>query len=558
MKKIDIIEKKKIEKITDNSIINLVLTTINQNKQILIFNNSKRSAEATAEKIANKINSVNDNNNNKNELDNIASKILNTFQNPTRQCKRLAKCVEKGIGFHHSGLVSRQRELIEKGFKDGFIKVISSTPTLAAGLNLPAYKVIIKDYKRYSQRGFNDIPILEYHQMSGRAGRPGKEKIGRAVLCVSNETEKERIISKYIYGKPEEIISKLAVEPTLKMYILSLISMDLINSEKEIKEFFSNTFYAKQYQDLDALNFNIFRIINILIDYKFINQEDNYYIATRLGKKISELYLNPDTANYFLEHFEKFSEIFNSKINYKYNIYSLIHFLTKSTEMKPLFRVLKAEEEIYSAKLDNIQEYLEIKYDPFEDDFSEYLSSLKTTDILIDWINESPEDYTTEKYRITPGELNYKVNIIDWLLYSLEEIAAMKKKIYFKNKLKQLRLRFKHGIKEELVELISLSGIGRVRARKLFKNNIKTLNDIREINLTELKELIPENIAKKIKIELSSNIHELNLDTDKTPKELKDRTLKEVSDIEVIDLIDNYNKFEKEKKEEQKKLLEYF
>jgi len=554
MTQTNIIETKKIEKITSDSIINLILNTIKQDKQILIFNNSKRSSEATAEKIADKISFPR----NKEELNKIADKILKSLSNPTKQCKRLAKCIEKGIGFHHSGLISSQRELVEKGFKQGFIKAISSTPTLAAGLNLPAYKVIIKDYKRYSQRGFNDIPVLEYHQMAGRAGRPGKEKIGRTVLCINNSVEKERVISKYIFGKPEEIISKLAVEPTLKMYILSLISMDLINTKKEIKNFFSNTLYAEQYQDLEALNFNIFRIIDILIDYEFINQDDDYYMATKLGKKISELYLNPDSANYFLEHLDKFVKEFSLNNNLKYSTYSLIHFITKTSEFRPLFRVSKAEEEHYSNKLENVQEFLEIKYDPFEDDFMQYISSLKTTDILIDWISEAPEDFICDKYKITPGELKYKIDTIDWLLYSIEEIAKMKKEIYFKNKINQLRIRFKYGIKEELIELIKLKGIGRVRTRKLYKHNIKTIYDLQNKNIDELKTIIPENIAKNIKEELKTNIIEIKKEEDKTPNELKNRTLNDVSETEIIDLVENYNSFEKEKQEKQLKLLEYF
>ena len=74
---------------------------------------------------------------------------------------------------------------MEQGFRDNKIKVIASTPTLAAGLNLPARRVLIKSYKRYEYgRGMTPISVIEYRQMAGRAGRAGLDTIGEAVLMV--------------------------------------------------------------------------------------------------------------------------------------------------------------------------------------------------------------------------------------------------------------------------------------------------------------------------------------------------------------------------------------
>lgn len=230
------IGSEKIPTITKDEVVNLTLATLSQNKQVLIFNNSKRSSEATAQKVADALDKAILSH--LTELAALAKDIRTALSVPTKQCLKLCTLVEKGVAFHHSGLTAKQRMLVERGFREGYIKVISSTPTLAAGLNLPAYKVIIKDYKRYSQRGFTDIPVLEYHQMSGRAGRPGKEDSGRAVVLAKSESEIEKLVTKYIHGKPEEILSKLAVEPTLKMYMLSLLAMDFINTEEEIKYFF--------------------------------------------------------------------------------------------------------------------------------------------------------------------------------------------------------------------------------------------------------------------------------------------------------------------------------
>ena len=72
-----------------------------------------------------------------------SKKVLKALDNPTKQCKRLALCIAKGIAFHHAGLHSKQRELIEDNFRAGLIKVICSTPTLAFGINMPAFRAVI-------------------------------------------------------------------------------------------------------------------------------------------------------------------------------------------------------------------------------------------------------------------------------------------------------------------------------------------------------------------------------------------------------------------------------
>ncbi|NQZ84870.1 MAG: hypothetical protein HRU03_04055 [Nanoarchaeales archaeon] len=540
-----IIESNQILRTTKENFVDLTLNTINKGKQVLIFNNSKNSSEATAEKVAIAIKRVE----NGKELEILSNKILKSLSPPTKQCRRLAKCILKGSAFHHSGLTGKQRTLVETNFKSGLIKIISSTPTLAAGLNLPAYKVIIKDYKRFSNRGMQDIPVLEFHQMAGRAGRPGKETTGRSVVLVKSEDEKKRVIKKFIFGKPEEILSKLAVEPTLKMYLLSLIAMDMINSKDEIKDFFKNTLYAKQYGDLEELYYKVFKILQTLKTYKFIDSQDDYYRATRLGKRVSELYLNPDTANYFLENMEELKELFSKERYSSLDTYKLIHFVTNAIEMRPLFRVLKSEEDIYMSKISDLGDEMVTKYDPFEMDYRELMQTFKTSDILQDWIIEKSEDDICEKYKTTPGELNYKLSNFDWLLYCLEQFAQLQKMHFFSNLIKKLRIRFKHGVKEEIISLVSIKGIGRVRARKLFTASIKTYSDIKKVSYRKLEEVIGKAVAKKLKDEIGNEYVENDkiVYTSSKPTQIK---VREVSHEEVDEMVQVHVGYQKEQHEQ--------
>ena len=150
----------KIQAVTSDSTINLALDTIRIKKQALIFANTKRSAEKTAEDISSNIKEASK------ELEELSEQILHILSRPTKQCERLAKCIKKGIAFHHAGLTHKQKELIEDNFRNGLIKIIACTPTLAFGLDLPAFRTIMKDLRRYGHHGLTWIPTLEYLQMA--------------------------------------------------------------------------------------------------------------------------------------------------------------------------------------------------------------------------------------------------------------------------------------------------------------------------------------------------------------------------------------------------------
>jgi helicase len=110
-------------------------------------------------------------------LEHEAEKILSADER-TRISESLAELVKCGTAFHHAGLAGAHRKLIEDLFRQGKIKVLTATPTLAFGVNLPARTVIIQDYRRYEPGyGYYPIAVLEYKQMAGRAGRPKYDKL---------------------------------------------------------------------------------------------------------------------------------------------------------------------------------------------------------------------------------------------------------------------------------------------------------------------------------------------------------------------------------------------
>ena len=494
-------KKSKIKHVYDNSVLNICLDTIEKEKQALIFVNTKNSAEAEAERISRKLRLGEDD---KKKLEELSTKAMTALDRPTKQCQRLALCIRNGVAFHHAGLHSAQRELIEDNFRAGIIKIICATPTLAYGVNLPAFRVVVRDLKRFSApRGMSWIPVLEFLQFCGRAGRPDfNDEYGEAICIAETESEKERIIDVYINGEPEELLSKLAVEPVLRTYVLSLIATEYANTHDELMKFFGKTFYAHQFRDVKKLQGIIQRILKSLKEWEFVIINKDFLEATRLGQRVSQLYLDPYTAHYLVTCLKRA----RSKA---LNEFSFLQMVCYTLELRPLLTVRVREFEFIEEKIAEFSSsVLSLEPSMFEPEYDEYLKSIKTALFFLDWINEREEETLLEQYNIRPGETRVKLELADWLLYSSEELCKLTRMHGLIKELAKLRIRLKYGAKEELLPLLRLRNIGRARARKLFNNKVKTLEDVKKADITKLTQLIGKQTALSIKKQIGEDLRE--------------------------------------------------
>jgi helicase len=481
---------------SNDAVINVILDTLDKNKQALVFVNTKRSAEKVAEDVSRFLKKrINTN------LE-LSNEILHALPKPTYQCERLAEIIKQQVAFHHAGLTSKQKELIEDNFRTGDVKIICCTPTLAAGVDLPAYRTIIRDVKRFGVRGYTYIPVLEYLQMAGRAGRPKYDTEGESIVIVSTESEKEAITEKYVDGSPEDIVSKLAVEPVLRTYVLSLIASEVVSSREQLIEFFSKTFWAYQFEDMKKIEKIVDKMIMLLEDFEFIevktgkksdfmsadelSKSNNSKIsATELGKKVAQLYIDPLTANNFIAAVKRSSG--------KPSSIALLQLISYTLEMRPLLTVKQREYESYYVKVEELaKELISAEPNSFDEDYDEYVASLKTATFFDEWMQEKDDNYLLETFDV-------RLETADWLLYSCQELSKLIEKPSFSREVYKIRLRLKYGVKEELLPLLQLQGIGRVRARKLFSNNIKDLGGVKKADIGTLKTLLGDAVAKSIK-----------------------------------------------------------
>ncbi|MEK6846214.1 MAG: hypothetical protein AABY26_05615, partial [Nanoarchaeota archaeon] len=180
-------------------------------------------------------------------------------------------------------------------------------------------------------------------------------------------------------------------------------------------------------------------------------------------------------------------------------------------EMRPQLRVKAKEEEWIQEKLvQNYAHLLEKEPSNFDAEYGEFMDSIKTALFLEEWINEADEDYLLEKYDIRPGEIRVKLDITDWLLYACEELGKIFGMEHTAlSEISKLRVRVKYGAKEELLPLLRVRGIGRIRSRKLVQNGIKDLGDLKKVDITSLGQILGKAVAEEVKKQLGDEIEEV-------------------------------------------------
>ncbi|MEK6954446.1 MAG: DEAD/DEAH box helicase, partial [Candidatus Micrarchaeota archaeon] len=471
-------EREAIKLASKDSLNEIALNCLDKKGQSLVFVSSRRNAEKAATEIGMvifpKLKSEE-----KEKLDAIAEKALKTFPTPTMQCKALANCIRNGVAFHHAGIPSKQRALIEEGFKkERVIKAIAATTTLAMGIDYPASYVIVRDLKRFTGAFSEFIPNFEVAQMAGRAGRPRYDKEGIAILMCASK-DKEYVLENYIYGDVEKIFSKLANSAFLRMHCLGLIASEYCNSFKSLYQFFGRSLFAHQYGKTDELFEMIESVVFELREMEFVTErKTGSLIPSPLGKRVSELYIDPLSANEFV-NFIKLKEP-KSELDFLYAINS-------ATEMVPLVSVKKSEEMALFEEAEKLElsKYLESHYDE-----RTFLDKYKSSKLLEGWISEYTEEQILEKFELPPGILAARVRNAKWLSYSISELAYMMNETEVYRMARRMSRRISHGIKEELLNICRVKGIGRVRGRRLYSAGITTAEEYAKKGREELKAIL--------------------------------------------------------------------
>lgn len=211
-----------------NDLWGLVWKFVSGGGQVLIFVNSRRRAEETARVLA--------------DASSRETEIDEDYDDDGMYQEDLFDLMRKGVAYHHAGLSLEQRALIEKMFRERQLDVIVATPTLAAGVNLPARAVIVRDTTRFTDGHTEYIPSIEVQQMLGRAGRPGYDTQGYAIIFATTPAGYDRARAYLTGGETEPVVSSFGDPERVRFNCLALVSSRLANTLEKIEAYYSSTF----------------------------------------------------------------------------------------------------------------------------------------------------------------------------------------------------------------------------------------------------------------------------------------------------------------------------
>lgn len=471
----------------------IVKDALSSGGQCLVFVNTRKSSEAQAVDLGKLVSGMLPDK--ADGLSKEAKRLMGAQDEPTSMGSKLAKCIKNGCAFHHAGLTSSQRRAVESSFKTGLLGCIVATPTLAAGINLPARTVVVKDVRRFdSELGYTSIPVLEVKQMCGRAGRPRFDPYGEAVLIARDDEERSLLMENYLLGENESIESKLGTEPAMRSHVLALVATKDADSLEGLTDFFQRTFLAHQ-RDAHYLGGMIENILEFLETEGMVSCDDGLR-ATPFGRRVSDLYIDPLSAVRLRDAIKR---------HVPGRVFGLVHAACSAPDM-PLLYLRRSDYEWVEEYMDEVRDQLLM--DPPEDleEYELFLSTVKTAKLVHDWMSEVHENTIASSFGVGPGDIRNKVELAEWLLHSSARLAELFNKDAV-GECSEAVVRVRYGVGPELLELVRLRGLGRVRARALYSRGIKGLEDLRNTSYDRLKQIptIGEAMARSVKDQLGQS-----------------------------------------------------
>lgn len=473
-------------------IVKIVEKAIEDNSQALSFVSTRRFTESLATYVAKKIDKKTTKEQ-KQKFKQVTDKLLEVPKKkgslPTTTCLKLAEAAEKGVVFHHAGLFNEQKEIIEDEFRKGNILMITATPSLMYGVNLPSKYVVIRDHTRWTSNGPASIPVFDYEQMSGRAGRPQYDDVGYSYLVAKTMDEAFDLEARYVNGEIELTNSKLIDnKDAIYKQIIAQIASSLSKNLDDLNDFFGKTLYGFQMKNnpsmsmfaQDSLNWELESALEFLLQNGIIRATPEGLKTTDFGNLIAK-------SNYAVETAVKIKEYVSTME--KLNPAEMIYALAETPDLPLIsFKGRKSK-------------------DPVRDKLSE--CGLFAVDIgnpeatavsLIEWIDERNEYEIENAYNVYSAstrrsayEASRLVKFAKNTLEVLGNYSNLKDMDY-------LSARLYYGVKEDIIPLVvGVKRLGRKRARLLMKTFGDNLSEASAKELQKVEGIGPK-LAGKVKI----------------------------------------------------------
>jgi helicase len=437
-----------------------------------------------------------------------AIEALNELE-PTTLKEKLIFCLNSGVAFHNADLAFDERRIVEDFYLRGEIRVIFSTTTLAMGVNLPAKTVFIEAQKyivgEYSDKGIlTPISWAEYENMSGRAGRFKLQKdFGRSIILAYDRFHFDALWEEYIEGKEERLLPGLAQENPDDI-ILDLVASGSAKSISDLDKLISSTLSSKLgFRLKDSIGERIKRLVDLKI---LLREGENSIFSSELGKTLAVKGISIQTGLDIKKKLDQDKDFDNLSWFYDLldtedgkNIY--VNISWGEIQNKVYQKKLKEKDQQKTILNQNIRTLLENGMS-----FTlEQQRKVKLSLLFCDWISPLTTLELERKYNLRSGYINQVAQRMSWLVDSaVGLVRVLNKDQRLFQFLKSLSSMAQFGVNQEGLGLaqLKLSGLGRGFIWKLVKAGLFTLENIKRTEIKDLKKIIPESHAEKLKATL--------------------------------------------------------
>ncbi|XP_037904628.1 DNA polymerase theta [Hermetia illucens] len=442
----------------------------------------------------------------KSELEEVKMQLKNC---PAGLDSVLSKTVPYGCAFHHAGLTSEERDIIESNFKSGALKILAATSTLSSGVNLPARRVIIRS-PLFAGKKMNP---LTYKQMIGRAGRTGKDTLGESILICTEancKAGKELVCSELL---PIQSCLSLESSMPLKRALLEVLSSGIANTKDDVHNFLEctllhiqNSHDSKLDKEKDPLNDSL----QFLIEYEFIRLQMNEetkemnYVPTRLGMACLSSSLPPNDGLLLFSELQKSRRCFvlETELHAVYLVtpYSVCYQLQEidwllyldlherlSSSMKRVAELVGVKE---SFLVKAMRGHTKLDYKTLQIHKRFY-----TALALQELVNEVPLNAVSEKYKCSRGLLQSLqqmsstfagivtsfCNALNWTMLALI-VSEFKERLFF-------------GVHRDLIDLMRIPDLNAQKARALFNAGITSLVDLANADCFTVEKILFNSVS---------------------------------------------------------------
>ena len=473
-------------------IVKVLEKSIADSSQALSFVSTKRFTESLATYVAKKIDKK-INIRQRERFKEVSEKILEVPKKkgslPTSTCIKLAESLEHGIAFHHAGLFNEQKEIIEDEFRNGNILMITATPSLMYGVNLPSKTVVIRDHTRWTSKGPQPIPVFDYEQMSGRAGRPQYDDVGYSYMIAKTMDEAQNLQEYYVEGEIEQTNSKLVDnKDAILKQIIAQIASSLSKNLDDLTEFFGKTLYGYQMSNNpsmasfaeDSIRYELENSLEFLLQNRIIRATPEGLKTTDFGDLIAKSNYSVETAVKIKEYISDISEITSSEFIYalcETPDMPLISF--KGRKSKDPVREKLSEEGLFAVDI-GIEEATAVS--------------------LMEWIDERNEYEIENRYNVYSASTRRSAYEASRLVKFAKDTSEILGDYSNLKDFDILSARLYYGIKEDIIPLVvGVKRLGRKRARNLVNVFGYDLSGVSENELQKLDGIGPK-LAEKIRL----------------------------------------------------------